>query len=300
MKASTLFGIILGFAAIFGAFIWEGGTINTLFMLPAMLIVFGGTFAAGIAGTSFKQFSKMPELFKIAIFPKRHNLQAIAKQIIMFSTIARKDGILALEDQLKKIEHPFMKKLIELSIDGTDPDTMQQIVETEIAHITHRHKQNTNLFTKMGGYSPTMGIIGTVMGLISTLAAAGSDPNVLIHHIASAFIATMWGIFMANVVWLPLSDKLKSLHDEEMQLFQLMLDGVVAIQMGETPTVVRIKIATAFPIDEQEDIMLSRNTPVFPKPIIETKEKKNEENANEKKVKEQKEVKIKETLEFKK
>ncbi len=258
MKASTLIGILFGLIAIFGAFLWEGGTIETLFMLPAMTIVFGGTLAAGLAGSSMKQMAKIPQLFKLSISPPHYNLDEIINQIVYFSGVARREGLLAIEPLLKKAKHPFLKKLFEICIDGADPQTLQEIVETEIHHITERHNANINLFVKMGGYSPTMGIIGTVMGLISTLAAAGSDPNVLIHHIASAFIATMWGILMANIVWLPIGDKLKLLHNQEMQILQVMLTGVYAVQLGETPSVIRSRLISAYPLSEQEKMLTSK------------------------------------------
>ena len=255
MKTSTLIGILLGCVSIFGAFLWEGGTLGALFMLPAMIIVFGGTLAAGMAGTSFKMVSKLPSLFRLAIFPPHYNTQDIIFLIVEFSAIARRNGILAIESRLEQVPHPFLKKLFQNCIDGADPDTIQKIAETEINYITERHNANISLFHKMGGYSPTMGIIGTVMGLISTLAAAGSDPNILIHHIASAFIATMWGIFMANIVWLPIGDKLKTLHNEEMQLMQVMVDGVYSVQLGEPPSVIRAKLVSAFPLTQQHKIL---------------------------------------------
>lgn len=257
MKASTLFGIMLGIAAIFGAFIWEGGTIDALIMLPAMLIVFGGTFAAALTGSSIQQMLKIPLFLKIAIIPPKYNLEEIINQIVEFSSIARKEGILSLERKLKFVKHPFLEKLFQICIDGADPDELQQIVETEVAFISNRHNANIGLFTKMGGYSPTMGIIGTVMGLISTLASAGSDPNVLIHHIASAFIATMWGIFMANIVWLPIADKLRTLHSQEMEILQVMLAGVHSVQLGETPIVIKQKLVSAFPLSKQKQILES-------------------------------------------
>ncbi|MCL5990826.1 MAG: MotA/TolQ/ExbB proton channel family protein, partial [Bacteroidetes bacterium] len=229
MKASTLFGIIFGFVAIFGAFLWEGGTLGALIMLPAMLIVFGGTLAAGMAGSSMTQIAKMPRLFYISFLPKAYNIKEIIEQIVEFSVVARKEGILSIESRLKFVKHPYLKKLFQLCIDGADPDTIVRIVDSDMNYITLRHNANINLFIKMGGYSPTMGIIGTVMGLIATLAAAGSDPNILIHHIASAFIATMWGIFMANIVWLPVGDKLKSLHEHEMTLLHVMLEGAYSV-----------------------------------------------------------------------
>ena len=254
MKASTLFGIICGFFAIFGAFIWEGGTLGALIMLPAMLIVFGGTLAAGMAGSSLAQIAKMPRLFYISFFPLGYNIREIIDQIVEFSTVARKEGILALESRLKFVKHPYLRKLFQLCIDGADPDTIVKIVESDMNYITLRHNANINLFIKMGGYSPTMGIIGTVMGLIATLAAAGGDPNILIHHIASAFIATMWGIFMANIVWLPVGDKLKSLHEHEMTLIHVMLDGAYSVQLGEMPSVIRAKLMSAFPLVVQENM----------------------------------------------
>lgn len=255
MKAATLIGIILGTLAIFGAFLWEGGQIGALFMLPAMLIVFGGTLAAGIAGTSWEQFKKLPILIKIAFFPKKYDQLEIINQIYNFAIKSRKEGILSLEDELHKVTHPHLQKFVEICIDGADPEILDNIAQMEISNLNDRHNENIGLFTKMGGYSPTMGIIGTVMGLISTLAAAGSDPNVLIHHIASAFIATMWGIFMANVVWLPIADKLRFLHNQELALINLILDGVRALQIGEIPSVIQARLVSALPITEQRKIL---------------------------------------------
>lgn len=251
MKLSTFFGIVCGSLAIFGAFIWEGGSIDALFMLPAMLIVFGGTLAAGLAGSSFRQLFKMPSLIKIAVAPPVYDTEAIINTIIEYSVIARKEGILALENKLSELPVLHLRKFFQLCIDGADPETLRRSVEIEISYLSERHQSNINFFLKLGGYSPTMGIIGTVMGLISTLASAGSEPTVLIHHIASAFIATMWGIFMANIVWLPIGDKLKTIHDEEIQLLHLMLEGVHAVQLGEVPSVIRSRLISAFPIKEQ-------------------------------------------------
>lgn len=251
MKASTLIGIALGAIAIFGSFLLEGGTFDALWVLPAIIIVFGGTLAAALAGSSFEQFARIPRLLSIAFFPPHFEIHKTIDQIVTFAALARREGILGLERRKNEIKHPFLRKLFEVSIDGADPAALLTTAETDMDFITERHLANISLFTKMGGYSPTMGIIGTVMGLISTLAAAGSDPTVLIHHIATAFIATMWGIFMANLVWLPISDKLRTLHSEEMQLLKVMTAGVHSVQLGETPSVVRAKLMSALPLGEQ-------------------------------------------------
>ena len=257
MKGSTLLAIVLGSVAIFGSFVMEGGSPGSLIMGPAMIIVFGGTIAAAMAGSSIQHVLRIPKLLRIAFFPPKIDHRTIIDQVLLFATIARRDGILGLERRLDEIQHPFLRKLIETSVDGADPETMIAIAETDIEFITERHNSNIALFTKMGGYSPTMGIIGTVMGLISTLAAAGGDPTELIHHIASAFIATMWGIFMANIVYLPIADKLKSIHTAEMQLMNIMILGVSALQLGETPSVIRSKLISAFPLAEQNELRTS-------------------------------------------
>ncbi|MGB9913072.1 MAG: motility protein A, partial [Candidatus Kapaibacteriota bacterium] len=127
-------------------------------------------------------------------------------------------------------------------------------------YMNERHNINITLFQKLGGYSPTMGIIGTVMGLIATLASAGSDPTVLIKHIATAFIATMWGIILANLLWLPIGDKLRVLNLEEIELMQMILDGTLAIQLGEIPSVVRAKLLASLPLSEQERYLQERGS----------------------------------------
>ncbi len=255
MKSSTFIGILFGLIAIFGAYIWEGGSFEILFMLPAMLIVFGGTLAAGIAGTTWEQFKKLPKLFYVAFKPKHYDLVKIINQIIEYSYIVRRRGMLALDKHLANSYHLFLKKLFQNCIDGADPESLKKIVELDIYNMTERHQQNINLFVKMGGYSPTMGIIGTVMGLIAALASAGNEPTELIHHIASAFIATMWGIIMANIVWLPIGDKLKVLHDEEVQVMQIIAEGVEAVLKGDMPIVIKSKLSGTLPYYLQNQIV---------------------------------------------
>ncbi|MFN3306104.1 MAG: motility protein A [Candidatus Kapaibacteriota bacterium] len=258
MRFSSGLALLFGFIAIFGAFIWESGSLESVFLGPALLIVVGGTLAAGLAGTSVEVMARMPKLIWIALFPKKYDRWEIIDKFVDLSTFSRKEGILAIERRLDEIEHPFMKRLFLWLIDGTDPQTLQKMAESEMLYLTERHNINITLFQKLGGYSPTMGIIGTVMGLIATLSSAGSDPTVLIRHIATAFIATMWGIILANLLWLPIGDKLRVLHQEEIELMQMILDGTLAIQVGEIPSVVRSKLLTALPLSEQEKYLESR------------------------------------------
>jgi chemotaxis protein MotA len=247
----TASGLILGIIAVFGSYMWEGGNVTGLLLPPAMLIVFAGTFAAAMIGTSVKSFSNMGTLLALALFPPRYAVQEAISQIVRYSTIARKDGLLALEKELPRVQNPFMKKVLRFAIDGTEPDILRTLAETEVTYVTERHQQGAALFQKMGGYSPTMGIIGTVMGLIATLASAGEDPNTLIRHIASAFVATLWGVFMANLVWLPIADKLKHIHEEEYLFMDLITEGILSIQAGEIPSVIKAKLNSMLPATEQ-------------------------------------------------
>lgn len=255
MKSTTIIGILLGFVAILGSFLWEGGSFAILFMLPAITIVIGGTLAAGITGSSFAMVAKLPKLFYLTITHKEYNWLNILDSMIKLSGQTRKYGLLSIEESVEKMDHPFMKKMFLIMIDGIDQESLTHIAEFELQSINDRHYENISFFTKLGGYSPTMGIIGTVMGLIGTFNATGGDPNELIRNIATAFIATLWGIFMANIVWLPIADKLKFMHEQEVKLNNFILNGIVSIQIGDTPTITMMKLAAAFPSSQQEELL---------------------------------------------
>ncbi len=252
LDIGTVGGLFLGVISIFGSFVLEGGAVGALLLIPAMVIVFGGTFGAAMIGTSMKNFTGIGGLMKMALFPPQFEVKGAIEKIVRFSTIARKDGLLALEKELDSVENPFMKKILRFAIDGTDPEVLRSLAETELVNAAQRHAKSSSIFQKMGGYSPTMGIIGTVMGLIATLAAAGEDPNLLIHHIASAFIATLWGVFMANVVWLPIADKLKYIQGEENLFMEIIVEGILSIQVGEIPSVIKAKLNSMLPSSQQE------------------------------------------------
>jgi len=249
---ATAGGLALGVIAIFGSFMLEGGSMGALILLPAMTIVFLGTFAAAIIGTSLKNFLQIPPLVRLALFPPSYEVKETIDSIVRYSTVARKEGLLALEKELGKVTNAFMKKILRFAIDGTEPEVLRALAETEVNYVGERHSRSAAIFQKMGGYSPTMGIIGTVMGLIATLASAGEDANILIRHIASAFIATLWGVFMANIVWLPIADKLKHIHDQEYLFMDMIVEGVLSIQAGEVPSVIKAKLNSMLPAAQQE------------------------------------------------
>ncbi|HAP34550.1 MAG TPA: chemotaxis protein MotA [Bacteroidetes bacterium] len=247
----TLFGLMFGLAAVFGSFLLEGGTMGAIIMLPAMVIVFGGTFATALIGTPMKVMKNFGTTLLIALYPPSYDYPAIIEEIVKHSMIARKEGLLTLERHLSSVKDRYLLKMLRYLIDGIDINILRSLSEMDLNHVSERHQKNIQLYQRMGGYSPTMGIIGTVMGLIATLANAGEDPNQLIRHIASAFIATLWGVFMANIIWLPIADKLKSIDDEEQLYMSLISEGVIAIQEGEIPSIIRSKLRTMITSDEQ-------------------------------------------------
>ncbi|TKJ40726.1 chemotaxis protein MotA [candidate division LCP-89 bacterium B3_LCP] len=252
MDIGTIAGLVLGLSMILGSFLLEGGALGALVLLPAIMIVVGGTFATALIGNSIKAVTSIPAVMKVAIFPPSLAYGKIIDTLVEFATVARRDGVLALERELEKAkEYPFLYNGMLHLIDGLDADSTQELMEGEKDYLLERHHVATGMFKKMGAYSPTMGIIGTVMGLINTLASAGGDPVELVHHIASAFIATLWGVFMANVIWLPIADKLEFRSTEESLLLDVISNGIISIQSGTSPTLIRRNLELMLPPNQR-------------------------------------------------
>ena len=250
-----LFGLFLGIVSIFGAFLLEGGSLKALFLIAPLLIVFGGTFAATIIGFGLEKFKSIFKLIQIAYFPKRYDFKSLINSYFEISVIARKEGLLSVEKELDNLMYTFPKKMVRYGIDGTDADMLEDIARLEMKLVQERHLANAAIFNKMGGYAPTMGILGTVMALIMTLANAGSDPDLLIKNIATAFIATLWGVLSANLIWLPIGDRLKECHLEEKHMMEISLEGTVALLSGEIPSVLKARLVGMLPQREQKDLL---------------------------------------------
>jgi chemotaxis protein MotA len=254
-KYGAFIGFGLGILSIFGAFIFEGGSFKALFLFPPLLIVFGGTFAAVIIGFGLEKFIDAMSVIKLAYWPHKYNLTKLINSFIEFSIISRREGLLTIEKYINRVDYNFPKKLIRYAVDGTDPQSLENLAFMEMKAMEERHFSNIQVFSKMGGYAPTMGIIGTVMGLIMTLANAGENPNALIHNIASAFIATLWGIVSANILWFPIGDKLKKCHSDEKYMMEISLEGILALQNGEVPSVIKARLLGMLPQKEQRKLL---------------------------------------------
>ncbi len=241
MDIATVAGLLIGVGAVVLSYIMEGGALSAVLQLPAMILVIGGTFGAATITTSIKTLTNLPNLIRISLFQKAEDPLELINKIVALAEKARREGILGLESDLQKTHNPFFRKAIQLVIDGTEVTVLRNILETEMAYISERHKTGQSYFQKLGGFSPTLGIIGTVLGLINTLGNT-EDASKMAPHIAGAFIATLWGVSLANLLYLPISDKLKYRNVEEMESLELIIEGVISIQSGENPRVIRTKL----------------------------------------------------------
>ncbi|MDH7578067.1 MAG: flagellar motor protein [Bacillota bacterium] len=241
MDITTLAGLVIGFAALIVAFILEGGTMGSLFSHTAGLIVIGGTIGATVLSFSLEELKTIPSLLKTTFQERRYNYVSLIQEIVRLADQARREGLLSLEQSLQEIEDPFLKLGLQLVIDGTEGTLLRDLLEMEVYCMEERHQNGIAIFEAAGGYAPTMGIIGTVMGLVHVLGNMES-PEELGPAIAVAFIATLYGVSTANLIWLPIAAKLKNKSKKERIYRELALEGVLALHAGENPAFIREKL----------------------------------------------------------
>jgi chemotaxis protein MotA len=246
LKANTAIGIGIGVACLLLSVILEGGNPMALFEIPALIIVVGGTGAATFASTTLEQMKRVPALYKKAFSGNDLDHHAAIEQMVTMADKARRDGLLALEDQLAGVEDDFTRKGVQLVVDGTDSDLVRAILNSEIDGMAARHKTNAHTFAVAGGFAPTLGIIGTVLGLVHVLENL-STPSLLGHAIAGAFIATLYGVGSANLIFLPVANKLKELAGEELLYREMQLEAILSIQAGDNPRMLGEKLETFLP-----------------------------------------------------
>jgi chemotaxis protein MotA len=241
MDPGTLAGIGLAFASIFLAQIMEGGTPMSLLKIPALILVFGGTFGAAIAGNLMKDAKAIVPRFKLALLAPKQPDSDLVGVVVKLAETARREGLLALEDAAKTVEDDFLREGLMLAVDGTDAEEMREILEIKVTAQKKEDMAASKFFADMGGYAPTIGIIGTVIGLVQVLGHL-AEPAKLGELIAGAFIATLWGVMTANVLWFPLGNKIKRYAEVRARRQELIIEGVLAIQSGASPRIVEQKL----------------------------------------------------------
>ncbi|GAB3073793.1 MULTISPECIES: motility protein A [unclassified Phycicoccus] len=244
MEIATLLGIVVVFGAVVASLIMEGASPTSILLLPPIILVFVGSIGAAMAGGFITDMGLIFKQLTLAFTAKEPKSDEVVAELVSMADTARREGLLALEERARSIEDPFLKDGIEMTVDGTDGDEIYDVLHTQIATRRKRDKLGIKFFADMGGYAPTIGIIGTVIGLIHVLGNLGA-PEKLGELIASAFVATLWGVMSANVMWLPISSKLKRVSEAEIAHMELLLEGVLAIQSGTSPRVVEKRLRAA-------------------------------------------------------
>lgn len=241
MDVLSLIGIILAFVAIVGGNFLEGGSIGALLNGPAALIVLGGTLAAALLQTPLNAFARALVIGRWIIFPPRIDMAAGVDSVVTWSLIARKDGLLGLETVADTELDAYARKGLQLLVDGAEPEAIRSILEVDFLTQEGRDIQAAKVFECMGGYAPTIGIIGAVMGLIHVMGNL-ANPSQLGSGIAVAFIATIYGVASANLVLLPSANKLKAIAHRQARYREMMLEGILSIAEGENPRSIELKL----------------------------------------------------------
>jgi chemotaxis protein MotA len=250
MDPAALIGILLGFVVIIASNIMEGGSPTSLILMAPMILVFGTTILVTVAGGTMTDAKGAVRSIKRAFTAKVPPAGDLVPAVVTLAERARREGLLALEDAIRDVEDAFLVKGVTMAIDGTDPEELRDILEAELAAKKAEDKHAAKFFTDAGGYAPTIGIIGTVMGLVHVLEKL-STPDKLGPLIASAFVATLWGVMSANVLWLPLGNRLRRVGQLEAARMEIAIEGVSAIQSGANPRLVAEKLRSLLPADQQ-------------------------------------------------
>jgi len=241
MDILSFIGVAIAFAAILGGNWLEGGHLDTLANGPAMVIVLGGSIGAVLLQTPLQVFMRSMRMLGMVFMPPRHPLQSTIEKLVEWSKVARKDGLLGLETAVKNEPDRFVRKGMQLLVDGNEPDEIRHALELELDSRERFDLQASKVLEAMGGYSPTIGIIGAVMGLIHVMQNL-SDPSKLGSGIATAFVATIYGVGLANLFLLPMASKLKAYVMQESHYRELVIEGLVAISEGENPRQIETRL----------------------------------------------------------
>jgi chemotaxis protein MotA len=238
---ATIIGVVLGFVAVFGTQMLEGGHPGSILLIPPLFLIFVGSAGAALASNTLPGMISAIKWLVYAMTAKKPDPEAVVEPLVKLAERARREGLLALESEMDKVEDPFMKKGLQMAVDGTDPDDLYEILAAEVKAKKASAKVGASFWTDAGGYAPTIGIIGTVVGLVHVLENL-SDPSKLGHLIAGAFVATLWGVMSANIMFLPFGKRITIVAANEAARMELVIEGVLAIQAGANPRVVATKL----------------------------------------------------------
>lgn len=251
MDLATVLGIVISFGLVLSA-IMMGGSLLIFVSVPSLLIVLGGTIGATLVNYPLKRVISVMSVFKKTLFAQDLSPQETIDQFKDYADRARREGILSLEPIISGIDDPYLKKGLQLTVDGLEPQAIQEILESEIANTEARHSDGQDILKSFGEYAPALGMIGTVIGLVQMLQTM-SDPSSIGPAMAVALITTFYGACLANLVFIPMAGKLKSRSNSEIRIKEMQLEGVLAISRGENPRIIQEKLSCFQAIGDRLD-----------------------------------------------
>jgi chemotaxis protein MotA len=252
MDKTSLFGILLALIGVFVGMVLKGVSPAALLNIPALLIIFIGTAGAVTIAFPARDIKNVPKLFGILFKEdKTPKIEELIPLFVDLATVARREGLLALESKITDIEDPFLKNGLSLAVDGQTQEFIRDVMTEETTVMEERHQIGASIFTQAGTYAPTLGVLGAVVGLIAALSDM-SNMDALGHAISAAFVATLFGIFSGYVLWHPFANKLKRKSKYEVKVRYLMIEGVLSIVEGQAPNVIERKLASFLPVNERE------------------------------------------------
>lgn len=252
MEKSTVIGLVAGIISVFVGMVLKGAPLTALNNPAAFLIIIGGTIACLFNAFPMEKMMKIPMLFKILLRGNEEQSKGeLVKTFVELSQLARREGILALESRVEAIEDPFFRNGLSMVIDGMDPEFVESVLDAELAIMEQRHAEMRSIFSQAGTYAPTLGVLGAVVGLIAALGNL-NDIEKLGHSIAAAFVATILGIFTGYVLWLPFANKLKLKSENEVGHKRMIMEGILSLQAGDSPTQIESKLMIYIPQSERE------------------------------------------------
>ena len=257
MDLATIIGIFSGIGLILTT-IYLQGSLSSFIEVGSIFVVVGGTVAATLINYPFREILSVVEVVKNAFTATDQNPKDAIKTITEFAELARREGILALESKIQDVDEPFLKQALQLAIDGTEPDLMRSILGTELSYLQQRHDLGQGIFKSMGTYAPAFGMIGTLIGLVIMLANM-EDPSTIGPAMAIALITTFYGAVLANLIFLPISGKLKERSKQEVLIKELVMEGVFSLQSGENPRIIEKKLVSFIPPKFRMEIQAAEN-----------------------------------------
>ncbi len=246
MDIATLVGVLVAFSLIVASIILGGGSFAAFFDPASLMVVIGGSIAATLIAYPLRNFLSVFGVSMKVLVYKLDSVPELVEQIVSLAETARRDGLLALESRLADIENPFIVLGVQMAVDGTRPEVMEDILRTEIDAVATRHRDGKGLLDCMGRFAPAFGMIGTLMGLVIMLGDM-SDPSKIGQGMAVALLTTLYGAIASNVVFLPFAEKLGFTNKQELLAMEIIVRGIMAIQSGENPRVIEQKLNTFIP-----------------------------------------------------